>query len=73
MVEKSKNWVKQAVPKANRGKFREKAEKAGKSTAAFAKEHEDSKGTLGKEARLAETLMDMGKKRRSKLYTKMKD
>jgi hypothetical protein len=63
-----KNWIKKAVPKERRGVFKAKAEAAGESTAAFAKKHEGDKGTLGKEARLAENLMSMGKRKKSPLY-----
>lgn len=66
-----KNWVKKAVPESHRGRFREKAERAGKSTKAFAREHEHDSGTTGKQARLAETLMGMGK--RSKMYERSSD
>ena len=38
------------------GVFREAAERAGKSTAEFAKEHEHDSGKLGKRARLAEAF-----------------
>ena len=38
------------------GGFREAAERAGKSTAEFAKEHEHDSGKLGKRARLAESF-----------------
>lgn len=62
-----KNWIKKAIPKEHHGRFREKAERARKSTRAFAKEHEHDSGTLGKEARLAETLMGM-KHKKSPLY-----
>jgi hypothetical protein len=65
---KKKNWIKSAVPKEHRGKFREKAEHAGETTKEFAKEHAGDSGTLGKEARLANTLMDMKKKKKSPLY-----
>ena len=41
------------------GVFKAKAEAAGKSTSEFAKEHEHSKGKLGKQARLAETFASM--------------
>lgn len=69
MAKKNKNWIKQAVPKARRGVFKAKAEAAGQSTAAFAKKHDGDKGTLGKQARLAETLIGMGaKKKAAKLY-----
>lgn len=43
------------------GAFKRAAEKAGKSTAEYAKEKEDAPGVLGKRARLAQTLMGMGK------------
>lgn len=64
-----KNWVKKAVKPENRGKFKAKAEAAGKSTAEFAKEKKDAPGTLGKEARLASTLMGMSHKRKKKHET----
>lgn len=62
-----KNWVKKAVPESRRGVFKKKAEAAGETTKAFAAKHAGDKGTLGKEARLAETLMGM-KHKRAKLY-----
>jgi hypothetical protein len=37
----------------HKGVFREAAHRAGKSTHEFAEEHEHSKGTIGKRARLA--------------------
>lgn len=64
---KRKNWIKKAVPDSRKGVFRKKAEAAGKTTREFASEHSGDSGTLGKEARLAQTLMGMGKKR-AKLY-----
>ena len=48
--------MKQAFANSH-GQFKAKAEHAGKSTAEFAKEHEHSKGRLGKQARLAEVGM----------------
>lgn len=54
----AKKWVQKAVKGAH-GQFREKAESAGKSTREFAEEHKGSKGKLGKQARLALTLMGM--------------
>ena len=45
----------------NKGKFKAKAKAAGKTTAAYAKEKAHAPGTLGKEARLATTLMGMHK------------
>lgn len=61
---KRKKWVKKATENAH-GQFRAKAERAGKSTREFAKEHEHDSGKTGAQARLAETLMGMnhGKKR----------
>ena len=72
MAEKRKNWIKKAVPDAHKGKFREKAEKAGMSTAAFAKKEENAPGTLGKEARLAQTFAGFRPKMK-KLYNSKKD
>ena len=72
MAEKKKKWIKAAVKPENKGKFKAKAEAAGKSTAGFAAEHSGDKGTLGKEARLAQTFSKMkhhsAKHARSKLY-----
>ncbi len=57
-----RNWMKDAVPKANRGKFSAKAAKAGKTTAEYADEKSDAPGVLGKEARLSKTFEKMAKK-----------
>lgn len=51
-----KHWMKEAFANS-RGQFSGKAEKAGKSTAAFAKEKANAPGKLGKQARLAEVGM----------------
>ena len=66
-----KKWIKKAVPESRRGVFKKKAEAAGMSTAAYAKKEAGASGALGKEARLAETLMGMHKKKSSsdKMYT----
>lgn len=64
-----KKWIKEAVPKKNRGLFKAKAEAAGKTTREYAAEKSDAPGALGKEARLAENLMGMAHKKKSKLYT----
>jgi hypothetical protein len=64
---KGKNWIKKTVPSNRKGVFRKKAEAAGESTKEFAASHAGDKGTLGKEARLAQTLMGM-KHKRAKLY-----
>lgn len=55
---KKKKWIKGALEGAH-GQFKAKAEAAGKSTKEFAQEHVGSKGKLGKQARLAATLMGM--------------
>lgn len=56
-----KKWIKSAIK--HPGSFKAAAERAGKSTSAFATEHEHDSGTIGKRARLAKTLMSMHKKR----------
>lgn len=56
-------WIKGAIK--HPGAFKAKAERAGKSTAAFAREHAGDSGTLGKQARLAQTLMGMKHKSKS--------
>ncbi len=58
-----KGWVKKAVPDSRKGVFKKKAEAAGMSTAAYAEKEKDAPGKLGKEARLAQTLMSMGSKK----------
>jgi stalled ribosome alternative rescue factor ArfA len=57
--EKKKKWVNGVVDHMHKGAFREKAEHAGKSTGAYAREHEDDSGKTGEQARLAERLMAM--------------
>ena len=52
----AKHWMKKAFANSS-GQLTRKAEKAGKSTSAFAKEHEHDKGKTGKQARLAEVGM----------------
>lgn len=49
----AKKWMKEAFANSH-GQFKAKAEKAGKSTAAFAKDKASAPGKLGKQARLAE-------------------
>lgn len=68
MAEKKKKWVQKAIPESHKGVFKAKAEKAGETTREYASEHAGDSGKLGKEARLAQTLMGLGKKRRSPLY-----
>lgn len=50
------NWMAGAVPESRKGVFKAKAERAGETTAQFAKEKEHAPGKLGAEARLAETF-----------------
>lgn len=59
---KSKNFIKKAIGN-NAGKFSAKATAAGKSTAEYAKEKASAPGVLGKEARLAQTLAGLRKKK----------
>lgn len=55
------NWIAGATKNAH-GQFAAKAKAAGMSTAAFAAKKDTASGALGKQARLAETLMNMRKK-----------
>lgn len=64
---KKKNWVKKAVPESRKGAFKVKAERAGMSTRAYADKEKNAPGALGKEARLATTLMGLNHKK-SKFY-----
>ena len=65
---KKKKWIQKATSGAH-GQFSSKAKAAGESTREFAKKETGAPGKLGKEARLAETLMGM-KKKRPGLYEK---
>lgn len=51
-----KKWIKAATANSH-GQFAGKAQAAGKTTRQFAAEHAGDSGTIGKQARLAETLM----------------
>lgn len=53
-----KSWVQSATTNSH-GQFKAKAEKAGMSTSAFAAKEKDAPGLLGKQARLASTLIGM--------------
>ena len=59
------NFIKQATSK-HKGLFKKKAQAAGMSTAAYAAKEASAPGKLGKEARLAQTLMGLKKKNRTK-------
>jgi len=73
---KKKAWIKKAVPDSRKGVFKAKAEAAGKSTREYAAEKAGAPGELGREARLAKTLMGMHGKstkkssKSSKIYEK---
>lgn len=75
MVDKPKKrgWIKEAVG-GKPGVFKAKAKAAGKSTSEFAAEKAGAPGKLGKEARLAGTLMGMNKAagHKAALYTRKK-
>lgn len=58
---KPKKWVKNVTDHMHKGALKAKAEKAGESTGAYAREHEGDSGKTGKQARLAESLMAMHK------------
>lgn len=62
---KPKKFIADATSNSH-GQFKAKAEKAGMPTAEFAKEKEHASGKLGKQARLAETLMGLSKHRTAK-------
>ena len=67
MAAKKKNWIKSGDK--HPGLFKEKAERAGKTTREFAAEHEHDSGKLGQEARFADNAMRAGHKaRQKKLY-----
>lgn len=66
-----KRWIQKATANAH-GQFRKKAEKAGESTREYAEQEKDAPGKTGKQARLALTLMGMGKSRRDRMYGKGK-
>jgi hypothetical protein len=50
------HWMAGAVKPSHKGLFKEKADRAGESTHAYAEEKKDAPGALGKEARLALTF-----------------
>lgn len=62
---KKKKWMKAAFANSH-GQFKAKAEKAGESTAEFAKNHEHDSGKTGKQARLAEVGMHAHSKKKHK-------
>jgi hypothetical protein len=61
---KSKHWIAGAIK--HPGALKKKAERAGESTRQFAKQHAGDSGKTGEQARLAETLMGMHGKKKSR-------
>jgi hypothetical protein len=57
---KKRHWIADAIK--HPGAFSAKAKAEGESTAEFAKEKEDAKGLLGRQARLAQTLMHLNRR-----------
>ena len=68
MAKKPKKWISKAIPKSHEGRFAAKAKAAGETTREYAAEKASAPGKLGKQARLAETLMGMHHGKKSKLY-----
>lgn len=64
----AKHWIDNATSNSH-GQFAAKAKSAGMSTAAFAKKEDGAPGKLGKQARLAETLMGLHKKKKKAAKT----
>jgi hypothetical protein len=58
---KTKKWIQGATKNAH-GQFAAKAKAAGMSTRAYAQAKKNAPGVLGKQARLALTLMSTNKK-----------
>jgi hypothetical protein len=56
-MDESDHWIEHAIK--HHGAFKAEAEKAGKSTKAYAEEKQHEGGVLGHRARLAMTLMHM--------------
>ena len=59
------HWIAGAIRPSKKGVFKAKAQSAGKTTHAFAEEKKGASGALGKEARLALTLMGMNHKKKA--------
>lgn len=66
MAGKKKHFIKAAINPEHKGQFKAKAEAAGKSTHEYAEEKKGDKGLVGKQARLALTLMGMNHKHSEK-------
>lgn len=57
-----KKWIQNATANSH-GQFRSKARRAGMSTAQYASKMANAPGKTGEQARLAQTLMGMHKKK----------
>ena len=62
MAENSSHWMKSVVIPSHRGLFTKKAAKAGMSVPKYAAKEKGASGTLGREARLAQTFEKLGGK-----------
>ena len=65
-AKKKGKWIAGATKNAH-GQFAAKAKAAGKTTAEYAEEKAHAPGLLGKQARLAETLMGLSHKHKKAL------
>jgi hypothetical protein len=62
MAENSSHWMQSAVIPSHKGIFTAKAKRAGMSVPKYAAKEKGASGTLGKEARLAQTFEKLGGK-----------
>lgn len=58
----SKDWIEKAINPDTKGSFSGAAKKKGESTEQLANEDAAMKGKMGRKARMAKTLMSIGKK-----------
>lgn len=56
MANSSSHWMQSSVIPSHKGLFSAKAKRAGMTTQEYARKKANAPGTLGKEARLAETF-----------------
>lgn len=68
MSEKKKKWIKSTVEHMDKGSFSDKAKEAGASTLAYAHQHDEDGGKLGKQAVLAENLIKAGRHKAEKAH-----
>lgn len=65
-MSEKKHWIKKAT-EGSHGQFRAKAEHAGKSTLAYAHEHDRGSSKTAKQARLAEKLISISHNHHKKM------